>query len=92
MLYKAADRAINKLVSLVIKHVPASRKSVECNKRPCRADIGLGIAEFEELFIESLGSSKAKSMLRRNMSTMLAYTITAESDGSSEVRVLNMMG
>jgi len=56
------------------------------------AHIGKGIAKFEETFINTLGTSGAKLMLNRNISTMLAYAIPAGVDGAPEARVLNLMG
>ncbi|RYO84286.1 hypothetical protein DL764_009356 [Monosporascus ibericus] len=53
---------------------------------------GAGIYEFEKSFIDILGAAKARSMLRRNMGTFLAYTTTTEPDKMAETRILHLMG
>ncbi|KAK6534828.1 hypothetical protein TWF281_006128 [Arthrobotrys megalospora] len=73
MLYKASNRATNRLLTLIIKSVPAAR-----------------IYEFETSFIDVLATDKARSMLRRNMGTMLAYNAVTGSSDSTETRILNL--
>lgn len=75
MVYKAANKTTNKMVSLVIKNIPPSR-----------------MGEFENNFIENLALRTARSMIRRNMGTMLAYIVATEAARSSEARVLHLMG
>lgn len=50
------------------------------------------MAEFEENFVHRLGITRALTMLRRNLGTMLAYCTPGEQQGSSGVRILNLMG
>jgi hypothetical protein len=50
------------------------------------------MAEFEDSFIESLSINRAKSMISRNMSNMLAYLASNEASGSSEARILHLIG
>ena len=50
------------------------------------------MGEFENNFIEYLALRTARSMIRRNMGTMLAYIADTEVAGSSEARVLHLMG
>ncbi|KAK4031596.1 hypothetical protein C8A01DRAFT_21213 [Parachaetomium inaequale] len=49
------------------------------------------IAEFEDLFVNTLGARTARSLLRQNMETMLAYTARTTPGGSPEARVLDLI-
>jgi hypothetical protein len=46
------------------------------------------MAEFEETFIHSLAITKAEAMLRRGLSTLLAYI----TPGAQEERILHLVG
>jgi hypothetical protein len=50
------------------------------------------MSEFEHNFIEYLALRTARSMIRRNMGTMLAYIADTEIAESSEAHVLHVMG
>jgi hypothetical protein len=50
------------------------------------------MAEFEEIFIHRLSVTRAQTMLRRNMGTMLAYFNPGGRQAHSEARILNLMG
>lgn len=50
------------------------------------------MTQFTELFIHSLGISTAKALLRRNMSTMLAYFAPDETETTSQARILHLIG
>jgi len=92
MLYKATDRTTNRLVSLIIKCVPPSRKFSISNLILTVALINLEMAEFEETFIHRLSIVRAQTMLRRNRGTMLAYFSPGGEQVRSEARILNLMG
>ena len=46
------------------------------------------MAQFEETFIHSLAMTKAEAMLRRGLSTLLAYI----TPGAQEGRILHLVG
>jgi hypothetical protein len=50
------------------------------------------MGEFENNFIEYLALRTARSMIRRNMGTMLAYIADTKVAGTSETHVLHIMG
>ena len=50
------------------------------------------MAQFAELFIHSIGVTTAKALLRRDMSTMLAYYAPDESEATYQARVLHLIG
>ena len=51
----------------------------------------LAIAEFEDMFIDTLSARTARSLIRQNLGTMLAYSTPATPGRSPETRIVDSM-
>ena len=94
ILYKAADRINNRLVSLTMGKFASRGK--ECFKyRLFVAQVltaEASVAQFEELFIQKLAIDRAKALLGRNLSTMLAYYTPDDLEVAPQALILNILG
>jgi hypothetical protein len=91
MLYKISDRNTASMKTILVKKMPAKGKWLaKFLQHP--ANRHLGMAALEEMFLHRLPLQQSRSMLLRNMSTLLCYADVPDTRAAPRAQILHLTG